>query len=116
MFRLKKKKAMDRRKGNERRVIDRKPVSVDIEWESTSGRRNGTINDISHSGCFVLSGGEVTDGESVRLFIPLADGMKVEFNGEVVNHVFEIGFAVRFGSMSDAQKPIIADLIAAGNK
>ncbi len=103
---------MDRRSGNERRRIDRNPVTIEIEWESSGGRRNGTVSDISHAGCFVLSGGEVTDGEFVRLFLPLADGMKVEFNGEVANHVFEIGFAVRFASVSDAQRRIISDLIS----
>lgn len=107
---------MDRRSGSERRRIDRNPVSIDIEWEGSGGRRNGTVSDISHSGCFVLSGGEVTDGELVRLFLPLADGMKVEFNGEVANHVFEIGFAVRFASVSEAQRRIITDMILAGIK
>lgn len=105
---------MDRRSGNERRVIARNPVSIEIEWESTGGeRRDGTISDINRGGCFVLSGGEVTDGESVRLLLPLADGMKAEFTCEVANHVFEIGFAVRFGSISDAQRLIIVGLIAA---
>ena len=101
---------MDRRSGNERRVIARNPVSIEIEWEGNGGRRSGTISDISRGGCFVLSGGEVTDGESVRLFLPLADGMKAEFACEVANHVFEIGFAVRFGSISDAQRLIIVGL------
>lgn len=103
---------MDRRSGSERRRIDRNPVSIDIEWEGSGGRRNGTVSDISHAGCFVLSGGEVTDGELVRLFLPLSDGMKAEFNGEVANHVFDIGFAVRFASVSDAQGRIINDLIS----
>jgi hypothetical protein len=107
---------MDRRSGSERRGVARNPVSIDIEWEASGGRRNGTISDINHAGCFVLSGGEVTDGESVRLFLPLGDGMKVEFDGEVANHVFEIGFAVRFASVSEAQRRIITDLILAGIK
>jgi hypothetical protein len=102
----------DRRSGNERRVIARDRVSIDIEWEGSGGRRNGTVSDLNHAGCFVLSGGGVIDGESVRVFLPLADGMKVEFIGEVANHVFEIGFAVRFAKISDAQHRIITDLIS----
>jgi hypothetical protein len=107
---------MDRRSGNERRAVSRKPVSIEIEWENSGGeRRNGTINDINRGGCFVLSGGEVTDGELVRLFLPIADGMKAEFTGVVANYAFEIGFAVRFSSISDAQRLIIVGLIAEAN-
>lgn len=107
---------MDRRSGNERRYIARNPVSIEIEWESSSGRRKGTVSDISSAGCFVLSGGEVIDGEAIRLFLPLVDGIRVEFGGEIANHVFEIGFAVHFVSISEAQTTIISDLIASATK
>ena len=107
---------MDRRSGKERRYIPRNPVSIEIEWESSNGRRKGTVSDISHAGCFVLSGGEVIDGEAIRLFLPLGDGIKVEFSGEIANHVFEIGFAVHFVSISDAQRQINEGLIASATK
>jgi hypothetical protein len=50
-----------------------------------------------------LSSGEVEDSENVKIFLPLTDGMKVQFWGQVINHVFEIGFAVRFIELSPAQ-------------
>lgn len=101
----------DRRSGNERRVVKRLVVSIEIEWEGVNGRKNGTINDLNEQGCFVLCSGEVEDGEYVKVFLPLTGGMKVQFWGEVVNHIFEIGFAVRFIEMSDAQKEILKKLI-----
>ncbi len=102
----------DRRSGRERRTLSRNAVTLAIEWEGTSGRRSGTVSDLSESGCFVLSGGDVIDSEIVRLFLPLADGMNVEFSGTVANHVFEIGFAVLFRNLTQAQKNIIYNLIA----
>ena len=101
----------DRRSGEERRAIERLIVNIEIEWESTKGRKQGTISDISIQGCFVLCSGDVEDGENVKLFLPLADGMRVQFWGEVVNHAYEIGFAARFVELSNAQKDFLEKLI-----
>lgn len=97
----------DRRSGRERRFEKRFNVNLEIEWEGLIGRKSGTISDISKQGCFVLCSGDVEDGESVKIFLPLADGMKVQFWGEVVNHVFEIGFAAKFVELSEAQKDFL---------
>lgn len=103
---------MENKEGIERRGVQRFPIILDIEWEGFNGRSSGTISDVSESGCFVLSGKEVSDGESVRLFIPMGDGMKAQFNGIVVNHEEEIGFAVRFDPISAAQRDIVNNLKA----
>jgi PilZ domain len=97
----------DRRSGSDRRTLERFPVNIDIEWEGLVGRKTGTISDISVLGCFVLCSGEVEDGENVKIFFPLTDGRKIQFWGEVANHVFEIGFAVRFIELSEAQKDFL---------
>ena len=101
----------DRRSGNERRSSNRFPVEVDVEWESAGTRQSGTISDVSLDGCFVLGSGEVTDGDAVKLFVPLADGMKVQFDGVVANNVFEIGFGVRFAQVNAAQRDVLMQLV-----
>ncbi|MGQ0541151.1 MAG: PilZ domain-containing protein [Blastocatellia bacterium] len=103
---------MDRRSGNERREHPRHSVTIDIDWENATGRHSGTLSDISTSGCFVLSSGDTEDGETVRLFMPLGEGMKIQINGEVTNHVFEIGFAVRFVDLTPAQKDFLYNFVA----
>lgn len=95
---------LDRRTGRDRRNIERFKVNIEVEWEGLVGRKSGTISDISPQGCFILCSGDVEDAETVKLFFPLTDGRKIEFWGEVVNHVFEIGFAIRFIELSEAQK------------
>jgi hypothetical protein len=102
----------DRRSGRERRGSKRHSVNIEIEWEGLIGRKSGTVSDISKNGCFILCAGEVEDGESIKIFLPLADGMKIQFWAKVVNHVFEIGFAARFIEMSDAQKDFLKKLFA----
>ena len=101
----------DRRSGNERRGIKRIVANIKVEWEGANGRQQGTINDLSRQGCFILCSGEVEDGEYVKVFLPLADKMKVQFWGEVVNHIYEIGFAVRFIELSDPQKEFLERLV-----
>ncbi len=101
----------DRRSGDERRTAERYRVTIDIEWEHASGRHAGTVSDISENGCFILGGVPVADGDVVKLFLPIGDGMKVQFVGEVSNNVFEIGFAVRFAPLSDAQKGVLLNFL-----
>lgn len=98
---------MERRKGRDRRAVERFSVSIDIEWEGLSGKQTGTISDISVSGCFVLCSGEVEDGDYVKIYFPLSTGKKFEFQGEVTNHVFEIGFGVSFINLSETQKEFL---------
>ena len=98
---------IDRRAGDDRRAVERLNATIEIEWEGLIGRRPGTVSDISTDGCFVLCSGEVEDGENIKIFLPLTDGRNVQVWGEVCNHVFEIGFAVKFIELSEAQKEFL---------
>jgi hypothetical protein len=97
----------DRRSGGDRRSLERFKVNIEIEWEGLAGRKPGTISDISVEGCFVLSSGEVEDGEKVKIFFPLTDGRKTQLWGEVANHIYEIGFAIRFIELTEAQQDFL---------
>lgn len=101
----------DRRSGNERRGNERFAVSISVEWEGSKGRKQGSISDISLEGCFVLCSGEVEDGENVKIFLPLGGGMRVQFWGEVTNHIYEIGFAARFIQLSETQMDLLEKLL-----
>jgi hypothetical protein len=73
-------------------------------WEDGSGLWDGTLSDISATGCFILCPGEVVDGDRVRIYFPLLAGGTISLWGEVANHVPDIGFGVRFIELTDAQK------------
>ncbi|MBK8466998.1 MAG: PilZ domain-containing protein [Chloracidobacterium sp.] len=101
----------DRRSGTERRASNRYSIEMDVEWEGAAGRQPGTVSDVSIEGCFVLSSGEINDGDPVKVFVPLADGMKVQFDGKVANHVYEIGFGVRFEQLTAAQRDVLIKIV-----
>ena len=94
----------DRRSGRDRRIDERYALNLDIAWEGSSGRWNGTLSDISQTGCFILGPGDVVDGDRVRIDLPLLAGGTVSLWAEVVNHVYEIGYGARFIGLTDAQK------------
>ena len=101
----------DRRSGEERRSTNRYSVEVEIEWQDGSRGSTGSLSDVSLDGCFVLSSGDVNDGDPVKIYVPIGDGMKVEFTGTVANHVLEIGFGLRFDRLSTAQRELLATLV-----
>ena len=102
---------MDRRSGVERRGTSRYPLEMDIEWQAGGDRSPGTTSDVSLDGCFVLSSGDVEDGERVKVFFPLEGGMRVEFSGHVANHVLEIGFGVKFDPLTASQREVLISLV-----
>lgn len=64
-------------------------------------QQEATITDLSKTGCFVLTGGKVEPKELVRLEIEAPEGEPFILWAEVVDAANEIGFAVRFTSMTD---------------
>lgn len=106
----------EKRSDNERRQTGRYSISFDIEWEVNSVRSPGRLSDLSFNGCFVLSSGEVAEGDLIRIFLPLDDTMKVQFNGSIANQVFEIGFGVRFDQLSLAQRKVLVNLVKAAEE
>lgn len=101
----------DRRSGRDRRIAVRYAANIKIEWESLIGRQTGTISDLSLTGCFVLCSGEVEDGENVRIYLHLSKSEELILWGEVVNHVYEIGFAVRFIEIDDKERLFLERLM-----
>jgi hypothetical protein len=101
----------ERRTGEDRRSSERFLVSIEVEWEGLVGRKPGVINDIGVQGCFVLCSGEVEDGENIKVLFPMPSGKKLQLWGEVVNHVMEIGFGVRFIELSEGQKDFLEKFI-----
>ena len=101
----------DRRSGIERRRTNRYPVEVEVEWQDSVRRWPGSISDVSLNGCFVLSSGEVNDGDYVKIYVPLDDGAEAEFGGLVANHVLEIGFGLKFDQLSNDQRTVLATMV-----
>ena len=92
----------------DRRSAPRARVKLPARWEGVLSRESATVTDLSRSGCFVLSAGNVEVKELVWLEIQLTDQQKVNFWAEVVNQAPEIGFALKFNSSSPEDEAALA--------
>lgn len=98
---------------HDRRSEERVPLPLEVDWESDSGSRNSSrISDISMSGCYVESLGQIVVGERVRFKIELALGKWLPLSGVVVYVHPQIGFGVSFTTMTEGVKAQLATLIA----
>src|SRR5215471_92383 len=95
----------------ERRATPRIHAHLNVRWETLKDSGQGAICDLSPSGCFILTGGEVQPAELLRMtaLLPLE---AVTFWGNVVYAISEMGFAVRFVFESDADRESVDRVIA----
>ena len=94
----------------ERRDAERLRTNINVRWETLKTQGRGAVSDLSASGCFVLTGGEVVPHELARLDIMLS-GEVMTLWGSVVYAISEMGFAVRFVLDSEADRQTIERII-----
>ena len=95
----------------ERRNAPRLRTNLNVRWETLHTGGRGAICDLSTTGCFILTGGEVYPPELVRMNILLPSEMATLW-GNVVYTINEMGFAVRFVFGSEADEELIERVIA----
>lgn len=94
----------------DRRTAERVRLNLKTRWETLMTQGRGTICDLSLTGCFILSGGEVNPGELTRVEIHLPEGI-ASLWGEVVYSIAEMGFAIRFKFAGEAERRVLDKLI-----
>src|ERR1043165_990601 len=95
----------------ERRAEERIPLFLKRRWKSLSGKHTARISDISLGGCYVETMGQVTMGDLIRFEVQLPTGRWMPLIGEVVYHLPGMGFGLRFRTLTESQKQMIASLI-----
>ena len=93
------------------RKAPRIKVKLPARWEGVLEQRQATVTSLSVQGCFLLSGGEVKAKELLRLEIELPEGEPVYCWGEVVEQSHDIGFAVRFNALDEAEHERLSNFI-----
>jgi hypothetical protein len=94
----------------ERRTAERLRLDLKARWEGLMTQGRGAVSDLSLTGCFVLSGGEISAGELIRLQITFPRDVGIVW-GQAVYGVAEIGFALRFVFQDQADKRVLEKLI-----
>ena len=95
----------------ERRRAPRVKVNLRARWEGNLGQQEANVTSLSTLGCFVLSGGSVEPKELIRLEIMFPDGAPIYVWAEVVEKAEEIGFAMQFTSLEDADQTRLAQFV-----
>jgi hypothetical protein len=96
---------------SERRISDRVRVNLNARWEGVLTQREGTVTDISSTGCFILTSAQVKVGELVRLEIETPTEGWIYIWGEVVYLIKEMGFALQFTGTGDNEHAMLGLLI-----
>ena len=94
----------------ERRAAERVRLNLKTRWETLVTQGRETVCDISSTGCFVLSGGELDPGELISLEIHFPEDI-ASLWGEVVYAIAEMGFAIRFKFAGEAERRALDKLI-----
>src|SRR5258705_1912121 len=89
-------------------------VSFDVVWQGSSGKQDARMSEISMDGCFIDSRVQGRAlGDRVEFKVHLPDGPWVSLQGELINEDYPIGFGLRFSGLTDGDKAILAQVVAA---
>lgn len=94
----------------ERRQAERLRLNLPSRWQSLLTQGRGSVCDLSATGCFLLTDGDVRPAELVRLEIDFG-AHSVFVWGNVVYRVAEMGFALRFVFSEENERRSVANLI-----
>jgi hypothetical protein len=95
----------------ERRNSERVPVSYEVQWEGVSGKYESRVSDISDTGCYIESFGQASIGEIIKFEVILPNSDRLALQGEIVYSLPNMGFGLRFISLTESQKEKVAALV-----
>ena len=96
---------------DERRRDERVRFPLEVRWEGLSGRHTARVYDISLSGCYIETLGDVQTGERLSFEIQSPTGRWLQFEGRVVHHQRNMGFGLRLVNLSDARRDALSRLL-----
>lgn len=101
---------------HEKRTHERVSTNLAARWHGTAGTHEGRVEDLSLSGCFINTKGNVDPGEVVSLLIQLPWGGWLPLRGKVAFFQQLTGFSVSFMRVEDKDREALEQLVAAQNK
>jgi hypothetical protein len=97
---------------DDKRTSERVPTNLPAKWHGVSGSHEGRIEDLSITGCFVNTTGNVDIGEMIALLIQLPSGAWFPLRGKVAFYQQLTGFSVTFSIADEKQLEQLNELIA----
>ncbi len=96
-----------------RRKVERVRTSIPVEWGVTRDyQRHGKLVSLSTKGCLLQTEHvEPLYGKTLHLRFPLPDDEWMTLQGRVIYYLREVGFAVEFDEIPDAEHYLLARLV-----
>ncbi|MGI8812594.1 MAG: PilZ domain-containing protein [Pyrinomonadaceae bacterium] len=94
------------------RKSDRVEFLRETALESTTGKRDVRISDLSAGGCYIDTIATLLEGTIVWLEIQSPDGDPVRFTGKVAHESPGMGIGIEFTEMTQAQHDFLASILA----
>ena len=89
---------------DEKRKPGRQPLVMEASWDGSGIKSRVRTVDISATGCFIDTLGQVEVGETLNLKLTLPDGEYISVQGVVKYQMPSLGFGVRFTRISDSDR------------
>lgn len=93
------------------REHERVPLSLEAISESSSGKREARVSDLSMGGCYVDSIVTVPVGENVIVSVRMPTGEWMRLSGEVTYCFPGIGFGLRFNDHAEYDRGLLERVI-----
>jgi PilZ domain-containing protein len=101
---------------DEKRKNERVSTNLSARCHGAAGACEGRVEDLSLSGCFINTKGNVDPGEVVSLLIQLPSGGWLPLRGKVVFFQQLTGFSVSFLRVEEKDREALEQLVAAQTK
>lgn len=89
---------------DEKRKHGRLSLVMEASWEGSGSKSVARTTDISLTGCFIDTLGQVGVGDILNLRFKPPGGDSISVEGKVMYHQVGVGFGVRFTRMSDPDR------------
>jgi hypothetical protein len=96
----------------EKRRHGRFPLVLAASWDGAGNNSQARTTDISVTGCFIDSLGQVLVGETHNFKLIPPDGEDISVEGKIIYQQPGLGFGVRFTKISDADRLRLDALLA----
>ncbi len=101
---------------NERRTAMRVQIHLPAQCRGECGVCEGTIEDISTDGCFVVTSCHAEKGELISIEVELPQNERLGLWGTVVRNAPDVGLGLRFTNMGEKERAMLTRLTGSAGR
>ena len=95
----------------ERREVQRVPVSLEARWKGFSGRGTAQVSNFSTVGCYLETLENIANREVVEVEIRMPSGEWLRLMAQVIHRIPQGGFGLFFVEVSEEMRRFIGQIV-----